>query len=74
MDDFARIDKNCKMSEKAIFLARFAMPVEKRRRNFAPEKETIRRFGDLAICRFVDLSICRFVDLSICRCTNKATC
>jgi len=47
VDDFARIDKNCKMSEKAIFLARFAMPVEKRRRNFAPEKETIRRFVDL---------------------------
>jgi len=56
VDDFARIGKNCKMSEKAIFLARFAMPVEKRRRNFAPEKETI----------------CRFVDLSICQCTNKA--
>ena len=52
------------MSEKAIFLARFAMPVEKNRRNFAPEKETIRQLDDL--------SICRFVDLSICQCTNKA--
>ena len=58
------------MSEKAIFLARFAMPVEKNRRNFAPEKETIRRFVDLSICRFVDLSICRFADLSICRFAN----
>jgi hypothetical protein len=41
VDDFARIAKNCKMSEKAIFLARFARPVEKNRRNFAPEKEII---------------------------------
>jgi len=65
VDDFARIDKNSKMSEKAIFLARFARPVEKMRRNFAPEKETIRRFVDLSICRFVDLPICRFVDLLI---------
>ena len=65
MDDFARIGKNCKMSEKAIFLARFAMPVEKTRRNFAPEKETIRRFVDLSICRFADLPICRFANLIV---------
>ena len=53
------------MSEKAIFLARFAMPVEKNRRNFAPEKETIRQLDDLSICRFVDLSICRFANLIV---------
>jgi hypothetical protein len=40
VDDFARIGKNSKMSEKAIFLARFARPVEKTRRNFAPENKT----------------------------------
>ena len=65
MDDFARIDKNCKMSEKAIFLARFAMPVEKNRRNFAPEKETIRQLDDLSICRFANVLIRQFGNLLI---------
>ena len=51
------------MSEKAIFLARFAMPVEKKRRNFAPEKETIRRFVDLSICRFANLIVNNFKTL-----------
>jgi len=38
VDDFARISKNCKMSEKAIFLARFARPLCKSCRTFALKK------------------------------------